>query len=226
MGVQMLVFYTGLGLTYANEALVIFSTAPVWVGVIVALAGLEVMYPCQWVGFFVALSGVAMLMLGAETTPSSAAPARIAGDLIMLGSAVLYGLYMILTRPLMQKHGTLVVVAVSTVVSSVILIPAGLRSLTAMAWVQLTGLHWALLAYTICFAVVYGSIMWYRSVKLEGASRTVLYQYLMPIVVLVAAVVFLHERPTGWQLVGIAITLGGVYFANQQPGPPQSGSGA
>ncbi len=221
MGVQMLTFVIGLNLTYASEGVLVFSTAPVWTAVIVAVAGLEVMYRRNWAGFFVALGGVAMVMLGAESSPTIVAPARIAGDLIMLGSAVLYGVYMILSRPLMQRHGTLVVTAVALVLSNVFLVPMGLAQLIATPWRQLAGLHWALLAYVVCVAMVYGMIMWYRSVKLRGASQTVVYQYLMPIVALAAAVAFLHEQPTGWQLVGIAVTLGGVYFAIQQPDSAQ-----
>jgi len=218
MSVQMLTFVIGLDLTYANEGILVFSTAPVWTGLIVAITGLEVMCQRNWAGVFIALGGVALVVLGAGTAPSSVAPARIIGDLIMLVSAVLYGVYMILSRPLMQRHGTLVVTAVAMVLSNVVLVPVGLSELIATPWRQLTTLHWVLLAYSICVALGYGMIMWYRSVKLRGASRTIVYQYLMPVAALVAAVVFLHERPTGWQLTGIAVTLGGVYFAGQRPG--------
>jgi len=224
MGVQMLSFFSGLSLTYANEAMLVFSTSPVWTGLIVAIAGLEVMSPRNWVGFFVALGGVALVVLGAGTAPSSVAPARIGGDLIMLAAAVLYGIYMILSRPLMQRHGTLVVTAVAMVLSNVVLVPVGLGELIATPWRQLTSLHWALLAYSACIVSAYGMIMWYRSVKLKGASRTIVYQYLVPIVTLAAAVAFLHEQPTGWQLIGIAVTLGGVYFASKRRGSPEAGA--
>ena len=223
MGIQMLGFIIGLDLTYANEAMLVFSTAPVWTGVIVAIAGLEVMCPRNWAGFFIALGGVAMVVLGAGTTPSSVVPARITGDLIMLSSAVLYGVYMILSRPLMQRHGTLVVTAVAMVLSNVVLVPVGLGGLIATPWRQLTTLHWALLAYNVCIVSAYGMIMWYRSVRLKGAAGTIVYQYLVPIVTLAAAAAFLHEQPTGWQLIGIAVTLGGVYFASKRPGSPQLG---
>jgi len=222
MGVQMLSFFTGLDLTCANEGMLVFSTAPVWTGLIVAVAGLEVMYPRNWAGFFIALGGVTLVMLGAGITPSSVAPARISGDLIMVASAVLYGVYMILSRPLMQRHGTLVVTAVAMVLSNVVLVPVGLSGLIATPWGQLTSLHWLLLAYSVCIVSPYGMIMWYRSVRLEGAARTIVHQYLVPIVTLAAAVAFLDEQPTRWQLAGIAVTLAGVYFASQRPGALQA----
>ncbi len=222
MSVQNLSFFGALNLTYANEAMLVFSTSPVWTGLIVAIAGLEVMSPRNWVGFFIALGGVALVVLGAGTTSSSVAPARITGDLIMLASAVLYGVYMILSRPLMQRHGTLVVTAVAMVLSNVVLVPVGLGELIATPWMQLTSLHWVLLAYTIFVGIGYGMIMWYRSVRLVGAARTIVYQYLVPIVTLAAAVAFLHEQPTRWQLAGIAVTLGGVYFASHRPGSPEA----
>jgi len=224
MGAQTLTFVVSLDMTYACEGALVFSTAPVWTGLIATVAGLETMGRRNWAGFCIALAGVAMVVLGAEQSPSSAAPARIGGDLLMLSSAAVYGLYMVFSRPVIQKHGTLVVTAVALVLSNVVLIPAGWGKLVASPWDQVTTLHWAFVAYSIVLAMGYGMIMWYRSVKRRGASRTVVYQYLMPIVALGAAVAFLRERPTGWQLAGIAVTLAGVYFASQrsdslQPGP-------
>jgi len=203
MGGQLLTFVVGLDMTYACEGALVFNTAPIWTGLIATVAGLETI--------------VAMVILGAGQSPSSAAPARITGDIVMLGSAAMYGVYMVFSRPVIQKHGTLVVTAATMALSNVVLIPAGFKPLMASPWGQITALHWALVAYSVFLAMGYGMIVWYHSVKRRGASRTVVYQYLMPIVALGAAVVFLHEQPTCWQLVGIVVTLAGVYFASQRP---------
>jgi len=217
MGGQTLTFVVGLDMTYACEGALVFNTAPIWTGLIATVAGLETMSRRNWAGFFIALGGVAMVILGAGQSPSSAAPARITGDIVMLGSAAMYGVYMVFSRPVIQKHGTLVVTAATMALSNVVLIPAGFKPLMASPWGQITALHWALVAYSVFLAMGYGMIVWYHSVKRRGASRTVVYQYLMPIVALGAAVVFLHEQPTCWQLVGIVVTLAGVYFASQRP---------
>ncbi len=217
MGVQMLSFFYALKLTYASEGALLISTAPVWTTVIVAAARIEVIYRRNWLGILVALSGVAMVVLGATSVGTGSAPHRITGDLIMIGSAFLYGLYMVLSRPLMQRHGSLTVTALALSFSNVIVLPLGLHQLINTPWRDLTSLHWALLAFTIFVGMVYGMGMWYRSINVHGAARTAVYQYLVPLVALGAAVVFLHEHPTPWQLAGMAVTLYGTYLAHHRP---------
>jgi len=217
MGVQMLAFFYALKLTYASEGSLLISTAPVWTTVIVAATRIEVIYPRNWLGILVALGGVAMVVLGATSVGTGSAPHRITGDLIMISSAFLYGLYMVLSRPLMQRHGSLTVTAVALFFSNVIVLPLGLHQLINAPWRDLTSLHWALLAFAIFAGMVYGMGMWYRSINVHGAARTAVYQYLVPLVAVGAAVVFLHEHPTPWQLAGIAVTLYGTYLAHHRP---------
>ncbi len=217
MGVQMLTFVIALDLTYASEAALLISTAPIWTALIVALAGVEAMASRSWLGIFIALGGVALVVLGAGSSPSTTAPARITGDVLMILSAILYGLYMVISRPLMQRHGTLVVTAAALGFSNIVLVPLGLGHLIATPWFQLSALHWALLAYTIFLTTLVGMLMWFRSIKQRGSARTATYQYLVPIVALGAAVVFLHEQPTPWQLAGIVITLGALYLTHRRP---------
>ncbi len=217
MGVQMLTFVIALDLTYASEAALLISTAPIWTAIIVALAGVEAMPLRNWLGIFIALGGIALVVLGGGSSLSTMAPARLTGDVLMILSAILYGLYMVISRPLMQRHGTLVVTAASLGFSNLLVVPLGLGQVIATPWAQLSGLHWSLLAYTVFVATLFGMLMWYRSIKQRGSARTATYQYLVPIVALGTAVVFLHEQPTTWQLAGIVITLCGLYLTHRQP---------
>ncbi len=217
VGVQMLAFFYALSLTYAAEGSLLISTAPVWTTIIVAAARIETVCSRNWIGIFVALGGVAMVVLGAASVGTGQAPQRITGDLIMIGSAFCYGLYMVLSRPLMQRHGSLTVTALALFFSNIIVVPLGLHQLISTPWRNLTSLHWALLGFGIFVGMVYGMGMWYHSIKVHGAARTAVYQYLVPLVSLGTAVVFLHEQPTRWQLAGMVITLCGIYLAHHRP---------
>ena len=126
MGVQLLTFVIALHLTYAGEAALLISTAPIWTSLIAALAGLEASSTRNWLGVFIALGGVALVVLGAGTHPSSTAPARVTGDIIMILSAVLFALYMVISRPLMQRPGTRVVTALALTFSPLVVVPLGI----------------------------------------------------------------------------------------------------
>ncbi len=213
IGVQLLIFIHALNLTTASEATVIISTAPVWTAVLTAIMGLEILYLRNWLGIVAALGGVSLVILGGAATPAAHAPARVAGDMTMLGAAFLYALYMVISKRLMNRHGTLAVITLSLCIANLVFLPAGLSQAMAVPWLTLSGLEWFCLAYGILLAGVYGFVMWYRSIKLTTPARTAVYQYLVPVFAVLAAALFLHEKLAGYQFVGIAVTLGGVYLA-------------
>ncbi len=213
MGVQLLTFIYALNLITASEATVIISTAPVWTAVLTAVMGLEILYLRNWLGIVAALGGVSLMILGGAATPAAYAPARVAGDMMVLVAAFLYALYMVISKRLMNRHGTLAVITLSLCIANLVFLPAGLSQAIAMPWLTLSGLEWFCLAYGILLAGVYGFVMWYRSIKLTSPARTAVYQYLVPVFAVLAAALFLHEKLTGYQFVGMAVTLAGVYLA-------------
>jgi drug/metabolite transporter (DMT)-like permease len=58
-------------------------------------------------------------------------------------------------------------------------------------------------------------VIWNRSVKLVGPSRTVIYMCLTPLVAVVTAAAFLGERPRPLQAVGAALIIGGVLLTRR-----------
>ena len=58
---------------------------------------MELVTRLNWLGIAVALGGVAMIVFGAAHGAEHSAPARLAGDLLMIVSAWLYGAYMAIT---------------------------------------------------------------------------------------------------------------------------------
>ncbi len=217
MGVQLLTFVYALNLTTASEAALIISTAPVWTALLAAALGLEAIYPRNWMGILVALGGVALIVVGGSLSPVAHAPTRVAGDMLMLLSAFLYGSYMVISKGLMQRHGTLVVITLCACLANVIIVPLGLDQVLAAPWSTLSSLQWLCLVYAIVLGSVYGFVMWYRSIKRTSPARTAVYQYLVPIVAVVTAALFLHERLTLLQFAGIGVTLGGIWVARYHP---------
>ena len=223
MGVQLMGFVYALKLTTASEGALIISTAPIWTALLAAVLGLEAIYMCNWLGILAALGGVSLIVLGSSAGAASPLATSVAGDLIMLLSAFLWGLYMVISKGLMQRHGTLVVMAISACFANMVIVPWGLGDALSVPWSTLSVVHWLCLAYVVMLGSVYGLLMWYRSIKLTSAARTAVYQYLQPIVALMAAAIFLHERLTLLQFGGIAVTLGGVYLARYVPPRQRAG---
>ncbi len=214
---QLLSFVYAMSMTTASEGSLLISTAPVWTAIMVALLGMEIVTGLNWLGIVIAFGGVAMVVLG-RAGPAPDAPARLAGDMLMIGSACLYGLYMVVSKRWMVRLGALQVVCYTFIASGIVLVIVGYRQALATPWQQVTWGHWLGFFHVVVIAGVLGILIWYRSIRLTTASSTAVYQYLVPGISVVAAAIFLHERLALLQMIGIAVTLVGVYLARVPPG--------
>ncbi len=224
MAGQQISFIFALDWTTATEAALLISTAPLFTGIIAAATGQEKMTPLRWAGCIIAFCGVAAIVLGGNPSPH-AAKARIPGDLLMLFSAVLYGYFMVLARELVPRYGGLPTVAICSWLASLVLVPISIPSFYQSNWAAMPACIWALfVGYVCCAAGVVAFVIWYTVIGQTSAPRTAVYQYLVPVVAMVAAAIFLGEKPKLAQLAGAVIVILGVAMARwqprRQPNPP------
>jgi drug/metabolite transporter (DMT)-like permease len=217
MGGQQISFMYAVNLTTASEAALTISTAPIFTALLAVALGQERLTPLNWLGVVAGFGGVALVVLGGAPAPQAASQ-RWAGDLLMLFSAFLYGYFMVLAKPLVERHGGLVMVTYVYCLASLVIIPVALPQLLEVAWRQVTPRAWALLVgYIVLLAGAYGFTAWYTTIGRTSAAATAVYQYLVPVVAMLSAALLLGEHPTGLQLVGATIALLGVGLARWQP---------
>ena len=99
---------------------------------------------------------------------------------------------------------------VTTVAGTPGLVLAGLPQLLRMDWGGVGPAGWGALAYATLLSLVLAYLLWNRSVQAVGASRTVIFMCLTPLVAVAGAAVMLGERPRPLQAVGAILILAGV----------------
>jgi len=109
---------------------------------------------------------------------------------------------------------------VTTVAGAPALLIAGLPSIVEMNWSAVGWEGWAALAYATVLSLLVAYVIWNRSVKLVGPSRTVIYMCLTPLVAVIAAALLLGERPRPLQAVGAALIIAGVLLTVRQRSEP------
>ncbi len=218
MGVQQVLFVSGLDLTAAGEGSLIFTTAPIFTALMSAAIGQERITPANWLGITGAMAGTALVILGgagATHVPET----RIAGDLLMLASSLGYALFMVVSKPLMERYGALKVVGFAYLFGILVVVPFGGRQMIAADWTALGPAGWFSMFWLVILAGAYGFLAWYWRISKTTASRVAVYQYIVPVVALVTAAILLGERPTIPQIAGATLVLAGLYFARRpQPG--------
>ncbi len=219
VGIYQFVFAKAIELTSAAESSLLISTAPIWVFLLSLVLRIEPFDKQRMFGVMVGFLGVALVIFGSGA--SATVPAtHLVGDLVMIAAAILWASYAVFSRPLLAKYSPMKIVAYIHILGSVIIIPIGFKQMLAMPLLTMGVVPWLCVLQYSLLAGVYAFIVWYRGVQSLGASQTMLFQYFVPLVAVVAAYLILKEQPTLLQVAGIAITLAGVHLARKRDAAP------
>jgi drug/metabolite transporter (DMT)-like permease len=212
-----LVWISGLQRTTASNSALILASMPTIVAVMAVVLGLEPFRPRVIGGVLVASLGVVLVVAARGTGFDEA---TMAGDLLSLAAVVCWAGYTLGLRSLPRDISSLRVTMVTTVAGAPALLLAGLPSIVRMDWSTVGWEGWAALAYSTVLSLLVAYVIWNRSVKVVGPSRTVIYMCLTPLVAVIAAAVLLGERPRPLQAVGAALIIAGVVLTVGQRGEP------
>ncbi len=205
-------FINGINSSTAGNTALILATIPISVAIIGAVAGIENLDRPTWAGIVLSFAGIAMVVLGSGD-PISLHDGKTVGDLITLVGTLCWSLYIVYSRPMIEKYSPIVVTAYTMVVGTVGLGCFSLPTLLRQDWGQIPLKSWAGLTYSFFLALVVGYILWSYGVREIGGTRTSLYANLTPVVSIVLGWLFLQEQWTAVQMVGSGLVLCGVSLA-------------
>ncbi len=205
-------FTAGVLYTMAAEGALLISTAPIWAALITHILGWERLTGRQAVGTIVGFVGITGVVFGGlEAT--NAPEHHVAGIIVMVIAGILWGAYAVFCKPLLRHYSPLKVTAWIHTLGAVILIPLGAPAVMQVDWAGMSLISWLSLIHFSLIAGVYAFVVWYEGVAAIGASRTVAFQYCVPLVATILAYFLFHEVPTVLQIIGIFVTLVGVSLA-------------
>jgi drug/metabolite transporter (DMT)-like permease len=206
--VSMVTF--GIHWSTAFSSALIMACGPVFTLLILHFAGLERLTPGQVGGVALACAGVLVFLSDKLAGRQWAATG---GDLMMLVAAAIFSYYTVMTKPLIQRHGGVAVMAYATLAGSPIVVILGLPAAAHAPWAEMGVLHWALLLWAALISAFLGWLVWGWVNEQRGVGRTAPLMYLMPLVAGAVAWWATGERFTAVKLVGAAVTLAGVALA-------------
>jgi len=200
----------GIHWSTAFSSALIMACSPVFTLLILHWAGLEKLSRGQVAGVALAFIGVLIFLsdklLGRQW-------AATGGDLMMLTSAAMFSYYTVMSKPLIQRHGGVAVMAYATLAGSPLLVLMGLPVAWGADWGLMTPLHWALMLWATLVSSFGGWLVWGWVNTQRGIGRTAPLQYLMPLVAGVFAWWATGERFSAAKIGGAALTLAGVAWA-------------
>jgi drug/metabolite transporter (DMT)-like permease len=202
----------------AFSSSLLLACGPIFTLLILRLMGIERMTRPQVIGVSVAFAGVLIFLsdklLGGQWRATG-------GDLFLLLAASVFSYYTVIAKPLVQRHGAVMVMAYATLLGAVpvviVTLPVGLNA----PWTALTPIGWAGLFWSVTVSAFAGWLAWAWVNAVRGVARTAPLQYLMPPVAGFIAWAVADERFGAMKIFGAVITLAGVAVAQFVGGPPK-----
>jgi len=219
-GIYQLLYIQGLAHTTVFASSLLGSTVPLFSVVFLALLRVEQVHPAQWGGVLASFAGVALFVLangrnGTVHVPGHALSGSevLIGDGLSLLAPLLFALYGIFNKRLMQSYTPPELMAYTLVIATAFLIPFCLPSLLTQPWGHIAPTTWLIIPYSVLFPIYLTYLIWNWAIGQKGVGYVTVYFYLVPILSEAFSFALLGQKVSGLEIVGAAIALGGMLLA-------------
>lgn len=207
-------FAEGLLRASPLNAAVIGCSIPAWTLLLAVLFGHERPGKGRVAGVALALSG-ALLLIGVDRLDLGAE--RALGNLMLVGNSALYAAYLVLSRPLLARHGALPVVGWAFGLSVPVILPYAWADLAALQPASLAPETLAGLGYIVFGPTLLGYALSAYALRAVPASTAAVFVYVQPFVTGVVAGRVLGERPSWQTAAAAALIFAGVALVSRRP---------
>jgi drug/metabolite transporter (DMT)-like permease len=197
----------GLVTVPAGTASFLIASTPVWTSLLAIVFLGERLTFFGWAGILISFLGIGFIAngrgQGLHFSP---------GALIIVGGAIFYGLYMVLQKKILGQYRALEFTCYSFWSGTLLMVPFGRGLVHTITTAPLSAT--LAVVYLGIFPAAIANFAWAYAMTHAPAARVSSFLYLMPLVSVAIAWVWLNEVPRVMTLLGGAIALAGVVLVN------------
>jgi drug/metabolite transporter (DMT)-like permease len=212
----------GMNLSTAFSSSLVLTCQPLFTLAILAWLGVERLRRQQIAGTLLAFAGIALFL--ADKFAAGFSRAGL-GDLTLLVAGAAFSAYTVLSRPLVDRYGPLIVLSYTLLFSMPVMLPLTVPFFADLKLASLGPAVWAALFWALVVCSFIGWLLWTWVNSVRGVARSAPFMYLMPPVAGVMAWLTLGESFTWLKILGAVITMAGVAWAQFAGGPPPKEAG-
>jgi drug/metabolite transporter (DMT)-like permease len=213
----------GMDLSTAFSSSLVLTCQPLFTLAILAWLGAERLHRRQLVGTLVAFAGI-VLFLGDKFAGGFSRAGL--GDLTLLVAGAAFSAYTVLSRPLADRYGPVIVLAYTLLFSAPLMLVFTAPYVAGLDFGRLGTAVWAALFWALVVSSFIGWLLWTWVNSVRGVARSAPFIYLKPPVAGIMAWLTLGESFTWMKLLGAAVTMAGVAWAQFGASHTKISSGA
>jgi drug/metabolite transporter (DMT)-like permease len=207
-------FLTGLALSSAAHAALLYTLTPLFVLLLAQALLREFPGARTAIGTLIALAGT-LYVLAWRGLDLSRGP--LVGDLLLLVAVIAWAFYTAEGRALVTAHGPIAVIAWTLIAGTAMYLPLGAASLvvpgTMHRIVHASGGAWLGVVYLVLITSVVAYLLWYWALAHLPAARVAVFTNLRLLAPAVLAHLFLGEHVTPQFVGGALVVISGVVLA-------------
>jgi len=219
---DMLLFQFALKYTTPAHAALVYVLIPIFVAIMAFLLIGERIGLSRIAGIGIAFVGAVILVSEDGITFESR---YLLGDLLMLGAAFCWALYVVLSKPLVERIGATRTITLVLALGLPLALPLTIVPAIAQPWHRVSPLAFASVAYIVLGGTLAGYICYQFALKKLPASFVAMSAYAMPVLVAVFSVLLLRETLSLAFFGSAALIFAGLLIARARRGDSRASRG-
>lgn len=209
--VNMLLFFDGLSLTSPVNASLIMTTTPIVVVIAAYFLLKERITQRKSFGLALGFGGAVSLIGLHELSWSNS---LLYGDLMIMGNAASYAIYLVLVKPLMARYHPVTVNLWVFFFGGMLVLPFTLEDAASIPFSVLTVLQWGSITFVVVLTTFFAYLANASALKYVSSSLVGYYTFLQPVFATLIEVVAGREVPTLGKLISAFLIFAGVYLVS------------
>lgn len=213
IALNQIMFFEGLNLTTPINASIIMVETPILVLVFAHYILKDHLTRLKFIGIALGSAGATWLILKNGTISFSSD--TFLGNLFILINASSYALFLVLVKPLMQKHKALTVMKWVFTFGLIYVVPVSLPQALRTNYSSIPLNIWMSVAYVVLFTTVLAYLLNNYSLKIVSPTVNSSYIYLQPFLATVVAMATEKDFLSWVEIVAALLIFTGVYLVSR-----------
>ena len=210
---NQLLFIGGLSLTKAANTSLLAVTIPIFTLIVGAALGTDRLRTRKVFGILLAAAGVTFLI---DPRAASFSSETTLGDLMIVVNSLSYGIYVATSKAVITRNGAFRSMMWVFIFASVICVPLGLISLSAIPAAEVTSGIWLLVLYIAVGGTAAPYLLNAWALARVSPTTVAVFVYLQPLIGFALAVIFLGEILDFRFIIAALLVFSGVFLTTRK----------